>query len=462
MQQRFLFILPMVLFFSFSSIAQTEEDAFFIKNIFATSLTDGSAYEWLTYLSTDIGGRISGSEAALDAVYYTKDMLKKIDVDTTWLQSCNVKYWDRGETEIVEIRNSSSLGTKTLHALALGNTVGTGPDGLSAKVIEVLGLDELELIKDEIPGKIVFFNRPMDPSTINPFQAYGGAVDQRVFGASRASKYGAVAALVRSMTNKLDDVPHTGVSAYEADAIPIPSIAISTNDAELLSDLLKKETVEVYMRNTSEMTEGMRESFNVIGEIKGSEFPDEIIVIGGHLDSWDVGGGAHDDGSGCVQSMQVLEMFKKLDYKPKRTIRCVLFMNEQNGLSGGRKYAELAKANGENHLAALESDAGGFTPRGFSCTAIDSVFTDSFKAIKEFSDVLAPYGLRITAGGGGADIGPLKPQGVFLIGLRPDAQRYFDYHHTENDIIDAVNERELKMGAAAMTSLIYLIDKYGL
>jgi Zn-dependent M28 family amino/carboxypeptidase len=224
---------------------------------------------------------------------------------------------------------------------------------------------------------------------------------------------------------------------------------------------LKKERVELYMRNTSGMI-GELESYNVVAEVKGSEFPEEIIVVGGHLDSWDVGGGAHDDGSGCVQSMQVLELFKKLNYRPKRTLRIVMFMNEENGLSGGTTYAALAKANGENHLAALESDRGGFTPRGFSCTADESVFTDRFKALKAFSDVLEPYGLHINNGGGGADIGPLKDQGTLLIGLVPDSQRYFDFHHTEADVIEAVNERELKMGAAAMASLVYMIDKYGL
>lgn len=455
-----LALIVLMSVFSYST-GQSEEDAFFIKRIFETSLSEGSAYEWLDYLSSEIGGRLAGSDASLDAVYYTRDMLEGLEPDSVWLQACTVNLWERGENEIVEIRNSPSVGTKALSALALGNTIGTGEAGLQAEVIEVMGLDELEAIKDEIPGKIVFYNRPMDPALTETFNAYGGAVDQRVFGASRAAGYGAVAALVRSMTNKLDDVPHTGVSIYEDSVVQIPSIAISTNDAEFLSDLLKKETVEVYLRNTSGM-EGERESYNVVAEVRGSEFPEEIIVVGGHLDSWDVGGGAHDDGSGCVQSMQVLELFKKLDYRPKRTLRIVMFMNEENGLSGGKEYAALAKANKEYHLAALESDRGGFSPRGFGCSADESIFTERFKALKGFSDVLEPYGLYINNGGGGADIGPLKDQGALLIGLIPDAQRYFDYHHTTADVIEAVNRRELNMGAAAMASLIYMIDKYGL
>lgn len=461
MRFRLFFIFILSSFAQKGMLAQTEEDAFFIKQIFETSLSKGSAYTWLDYLSSEIGGRLAGSEAALDAVYYTKDMLAGLGPDSIWLQPCMVNYWDRGEPEIVEIRNSSSVGNKALNALALGNTIGTGSEGLQAEVIEVMGLDELEAIKEEIRGKIVFFNRPMDPTIVETFNAYGGAVDQRVYGASRASKYGAVATLVRSMTNTLDDEPHTGVAIYEDGVVQIPSIAISTNDSELLSALLKKDQVEVYMRNTSRMVEE-RESYNVVAEVKGSAFPEEIIVVGGHLDSWDVGGGAHDDGSGCVQSIQVLEVFNKLDYRPKRTLRIVMFMNEENGLSGGLTYAAMAKAKGEYHLAALESDRGGFSPRGFGCSADETVFSERFRALKEFSGVLEPYGLYIKNGGGGADIGPLKSHGTLLIGLLPDTQRYFDFHHTRADGIEAVNERELKMGAAAMASLVYMIDKYGL
>jgi hypothetical protein len=203
-------------------------------------------------------------------------------------------------------------------------------------------------------------------------------------------------------------------------------------------------------------------SYNVIGEIKGSEYPDQVIVVSGHLDSWDVGEGAHDDGTGCVQSMEVLHLFKKLGYKPKRTIRCVLFMNEENGLRGGREYAAQALLAREKHFAAIESDRGGFTPRGFTCESSNPDFEKQLKRLNESFFLLESYGLFLKPGGSGADIGPLKPQGVFLVGFEPDSQRYFDFHHTATDVLEAVNPRELKLGSASMASLIFLMDKFGL
>jgi hypothetical protein len=340
--------------------------------------------------------------------------------------------------------------------------VGTGATGMVAEVVEVKSLDEVEKLgKEALNGKIVFYNRPLDPTQINTFNAYGGAVDQRGLGASRASRQGAIGVLVRSMTTRLDDVPHTGSMQYEEGVTPIPAVGISTNDAELLSKLLQEESVRVYLRTGCERYPN-KLSHNVIGEIRGSEKPDEIIVIGGHLDSWDVGQGAHDDGAGCVQSMDVLQLFRRLNYKPKRTIRCVLFMNEENGLAGGRAYAAEALRKKEKHLAAIESDRGGFTPRGFTCEGDAGIFEKRFKKVVQWSDLLEPYGLVFRAAGSGADIGPLKAQKAFLFGFEPDSQRYFDYHHTAIDTFEAVNRRELEMGTAAMTALVYLLDKYGL
>lgn len=301
----------------------------------------------------------------------------------------------------------------------------------------------------------------MNPRQIRTFNAYGGAVDQRVHGASQAAKYGAVATLVRSMTTRQDDVPHTGTMANREGIRKIPALAISTNAANLLSDLLEKEKVKIYLRTTCE-THPDVPSYNVIGEIKGSEFPEEIILVGGHLDAWDVGGGAHDDGAGCAHSMDVIQLLQQLQYRPKRTLRCVLFMNEENGLAGGLEYAKVANQNGEFHLAAIESDAGGFTPRGFSCDAEAEVFGPRYKKMLEWLPLLEPYGLYLSKGGSGADISPLKSQKGMLVGFRPDSQRYFDFHHTAIDTIDAVNERELQLGVGAIASLLYLIDKYGL
>jgi len=439
----------------------SEEDVLFVKEIYNTTLTESTCYDWLRYLTKEIGGRLAGSPESMAAVFYTKQIMDTLDLDRTELQDCEVPHWSRGIKEEVRIVNSETYGTQELDALALGNTVGTGPKGLKAEVIEVKGLDEVRELGAKVSGKIVFFNRPMDATAIRTFDAYGGAVDQRVFGASVAAENGAVAVLVRSLTTRNDDFPHTGTCAYKEGVQKIPAISISTNAAELLSRLLEKEKVEVFMRNTSKMLE-KKMSYNVIGEIKGSEFPDEIIVVGGHLDSWDVGEGAHDDGAGCVQALQVLQTLKRLNYKPKRTIRCVMFMNEENGLGGGLAYAQKSNEKGEFHLAAVESDAGGFSPRGFSCDAEPEVFNALFKSFYAFTPIMESYGVYFMKGGSGADISPLKSQKGLLIGLRPDSQRYFDYHHTHNDTFEAVNQRELELGAAAMTSIIYLIDKYGL
>ncbi len=444
-------------FVLFNVQAQNDDDALKIKEIYNHTLTQGDCYQWLYDMTTQIGGRLAGSEGADRSVLFTKTILDTLGADKVWLQECEVPHWDRGIPELVRI-----VGGKTLNSTALGGTIGTGEAGLTANVIELQGLDDLEVLGEEkIKGKIVFYNRPMDPTQIRTFNAYGGAVDQRVFGASRASKYGAVAAIVRSMTLKQDDNPHTGVSIYEDGAEQIPSLAISTNDANYLSKMLKNQEVQLYIRNTSKNL-APKTSHSVIAEIKGTDFPDEIILVGGHLDSWDIGSGAHDDGAGCVHAMQVFQTLKAIGYKPKRTLRCVLFMNEENGLKGGLAYAEESNKNNEFHLAAIESDAGGFTPRGFSCDAQDSIFADYFKKLTSWSDLLEPYGLSLVKGGSGADINPLKSQNGLLIGFRPDSQRYFDYHHTRIDNIDAVNKRELELGAASITSLVYLIDKYGL
>lgn len=462
---RFLLLLvPLYFFLPTISAQESEEDkdAFFIKEIYNSTLTHASCYDWLRDLSTLHGGRLAGSPQAAGSVEYTRQMLDTLGLDTVWLQPCMVTHWERGEKEQVKIVNSSIMGTVDLGGLALGNTVGTGPNGLTAEIIEVQSLDELEeLGRTKIEGKIVFFNRPMDPTQLRTFSAYGGAVDQRVYGAARAARYGAVGALVRSLTTRIDDFPHTGVSVYEEGTPKIPSIAISTQDANLLSRLASQEKVRVYMHSNAQPL-GEKPSFNVIGEIRGSEFPDEIILVGGHLDSWDVAGGAHDDGAGCVHAMQVMQTIKRLNYRPKRTIRCVLFMNEENGLKGALKYAEVSNAKGEFHLAAIESDAGGFTPRGFSCTGEESVFLEQLKTLIPRFSLLESYGLYLEKGGAGADINPLKSQKGLLIGFRPDSQRYFDYHHAANDNIEAVNKRELELGAAAITGLLYLLDKYGL
>jgi carboxypeptidase Q len=458
-------LLLFFLFIGSNSIAQNQkdEDALMLKKIHEIALSQGKSYDWLKVLCKDAGPRLAGSKAYDNAVLITSDQLKNIPNVKQYNQPVEVNTWLRGSKEVVEVIVDDQT-IISLNALTLGNSVGTGIEGKIAEVIEVQSLDEVEKLgKDKVRGKIIFYNRPMENNTIRSFTAYGRAVDQRVYGASKAAEFGAVASIVRSMTPEIDDFPHTGTLVYKEGIPQIPGIAISTKAAVQLSNLLVEHpNLKLLVRNTSKMV-GKSNSPNVIGEIKGSKYPEKIILIGGHLDAWDVAQGAHDDGTGCVQSMEVLNLLSSIGYKPNCTIRCVLFSNEESGLAGGNTYAKEAIKNKEFHLAAIESDAGGFSPRGFTFDADTSVLKKYYKKVsQDFLPLLESYGLMFETGGSGADIGPLKPLKGLLVGLRPDSQRYFDYHHTSKDNIEAVNPRELKMGAAAMTSLVYLIDKYGL
>ncbi|OUR96089.1 peptidase M28 family protein [Flavobacteriales bacterium 33_180_T64] len=446
------------LFIAFQISAQT--DAENLKNIYTNSLTNGMSYQWLDHLSNQIGGRLSGSLNAEKAVEYTKEEFEKLGLDKVWLQPVMVPRWVRGAPEFSYIETSPGV-TTNVNICALGGSIATPNGGVKTKVVEVKSLEDLAALgKEKIKGKIVFFNRPMQADLISTFEAYGGCVDQRYAGAMEAGKYGAVGVIVRSMNLRLDDYPHTGSMSYGdlPNSKRIPSAAISTNDAELLSSLLAldKNLNFFFSQHCKQLADV--QSYNVIGEITGSEFPNEIIVVGGHLDSWDLGDGSHDDGAGVVQSMDVLRLLKESGIRPKRTIRAVLFMNEENGLRGGKKYAEVAKSKNEKHVFALESDAGGFTPRGFSFDCNDVVFAQ----IESWKPLFKPYLIHyFEKGGSGADIGPLKDNDIVLAGLRPDSQRYFDHHHAANDTFEHVNKRELELGAASMTALIYLMDKYG-
>lgn len=441
-----------------SSYSQTDGDI--IKDIYKQSLTQGKSYDWLNHLSNQIGSRLSGSLGAEKAVVWGKEELEKLGLDKVWLQPVMVPKWVRGAKEYAFIESEPGK-TTMVNICALGGSVATPALGIKANVVEVHDFEELQALgKEQIEGKIVFYNRPMQADLIQTFQAYGGCVNQRYLGAVEASKYGAVAVIVRSMNLRLDDLPHTGSMTYNDIPVEvrIPSAAISTNDAELLSTMLELDKqVKFYFKQNCKQLKDVQ-SYNVIGEITGSEFPNEYMVVGGHLDSWDLGDGSHDDGAGIVQSMEVLRLFKQLGIKPKRSIRVVLFMNEENGLRGGNKYAEEAKLKGENHVFALESDSGGFTPRGFSFDCSDA----NFNQVLTWQHLFKPYLIHyFEKGGSGADVGPLKNDTNVLAGLRPDSQRYFDYHHASNDTFDAINKRELELGAATMTSLMYLFDKYG-
>jgi hypothetical protein len=439
----------------------TNENSIFIDKIYDEALANGNSYEWLDYLSNQIGGRLSGSINYDRSVKWGMGELEMINLDSVWLQPVMIPKWVRGAPEYAHIESSPG-NTISVPIAALGGSISTPSIGISANVIEVKNFKELKMIgKDSIRGKIIFYNRPMDPTLINTFQAYGGSVNQRTQGAVEAAKLGAVGVIVRSMTTSLDDYPHTGSMYYDGLSLNqrIPAAAISTNGAELLSSMLSlNPNIKFFFRQNSKNFPDVL-SHNVIAQINGSEKPDEIILIGGHLDSWDLGDGSHDDGAGIVQSMEVLRILKDLNYSPKRTIRVVLFANEENGLRGGTKYAEEARLNNEKHFFALESDAGGFTPRGFSFDTSEK----EFKIIKKFENLFIKYGMdNFFIGGSGADIGPLKNGEVILAGLRPDTQRYFDYHHAASDTFDKINKRELELGAAAMTALVYLLDNYKL
>lgn len=439
----------------------SQDDKDMIKKIFDNSMSSSVSYELLDHLSNEIGGRLSGSLNAERAVEWGRKELIKVGFDKVWLQDVMVPKWVRGPKEFALIETQPGT-TFNVDVCALGGSVATPSVGIKSNVIEVYDFDELKILgKEKIDGKIVFFNRPMQPNLINTFQAYGEAVSMRVNGAAEAVKYGAIGVIIRSMSLRLDDFPHTGVMSYGnlPPSKRIPAAAISTNAAEKLSNLLKiNPDLKFLLRQQCKQFKDVK-SHNVIAEIKGSTYPNEIILVGGHLDSWDLGDGSHDDGAGIVQSIDVLNILNKSGYKPKRTIRVVLFMNEENGLRGAIKYAEVSKNNSLNHIFALESDAGGFTPLGFSFTSNE----ENFSKISEWKNLFDPYLIQtFVMGGSGADISLLEKSNNVLAGLRPDSQRYFDYHHAANDTFDAINKRELELGAFAMTSLIYLFDKYGI
>ena len=453
----FLTILIILLSFNLSA----QDDAEMFKTIYKQSLTNGKSYEWLDHLSNNIGSRLSGSLGAERAVEYTKEELEKIGLDKVWLQPVMVPRWVRGLPEFAYIETAPGQTTQ-VNICALGGSVETPLGGLKANVIELQGIDELKALgRSKVEGKIVFFNRPMQPDLIQTFEAYGGCADQRYSGAYEAGKLGAAGVIVRSLNLRLDDLPHTGAMTYGDLPVSqrIPSAAISTNDANLLSGLLSLDkNLKFYFKQQCKQLPDVQ-SYNVIGQITGSEFPNEYILVGGHLDSWDLGDGSHDDGAGVVQSMDVLRLLKESGIKPKRSIRVVLFMNEENGLRGAKEYADEAKRKGENHIFSLESDAGGFTPRGFQFDGSEA----AFNKVLGWQSLFKPYLIHyFEKGGSGADVGPLKTATNVVAGLRPDSQRYFDHHHASNDTFEHVNKRELELGAATMTALVYLFDKYGI
>ena len=454
-----IYFIPFFLLFAKILVSQNEVENK-IKILFEQSLTDGKSYNWLDHLSNKIGGRLSGSLNSQRAIEWSKHELENLGLDKVYLQPVMVPKWIRGTFEYANIETSPG-NTINVPVCALGGSISTPISGLRANVIEVKSFDELVKVKNEVKGKIVFFNKAMRADLVNTFQAYSEAVNQREQGAEIAAKFGAVGVIVRSLNLKLDDQPHTGAMNYGTLPISkrIPAASISTNGAELLSSMLAlNKNLKFYLKQNCKNLPEVK-SYNVIGEIKGTTNPDEIMVVGAHLDSWDLGDGAHDDGAGVVQSMEVPRLLKKINYKPKRTLRIVLFTNEENGKRGAIKYNKESKSNKENHVFAIESDAGGFTPRGFNIDSND----EKFSIIQKWSIYFKPYLINYFERGGiEGDISFLKNKNNVLVDFRPDSQRYFEYHHSENDIFSSINKRELELGAASMASFIYLVDYFKL
>lgn len=446
----------LILFFagvvSSALYGQENSDSIMLRKIHDEILTHASCYENLRYLCKQIGHRVAGSESAERAIQWGKDALLKAGADTVFLMPVEVPHWVRGKTEKLHYRSGNT--TKELATTALGGSVGT-KGVLDAKVVEVKSIEELKSLgAEKVSGKIVFFNKAMDATLMNTGAAYGGAWSIRGNGPAEAARYGALGCVIRSLSTADDNYPHTGATNYNDSLPKIPAAALSVVGARELSMALKSDPDLTLQLDLSCERFPNKMQANVVGEIRGTT--QEYITVGGHLDSWDIGEGAHDDGTGIVQSIEVIRSLKALNYKPECNVRAVLFINEEFGNDGGETYADQCKKQGIYHRAAIESDGGGFTPNGFNCDVPDSLYSN----ISSWLTVLEPYNLlRFRRGGSGVDIRPLKDDNIALFGLMVDSNRYFDFHHSKNDIFENVNQRELKLGAAAMTSLVFLIDK---
>ncbi len=456
------FLYSFLLLLGSQAHAQTDDSAY-IRTIADEILVNGKAYENLRVLCKTVGARLAGSAQTPKAESWGLKALQQAGADKAYLQQCMVPHWERGGKDVAWVQYKDENGksvTDNLDILALGNSLGSGKEGIKAPVILIKDFDELEKRKDEVKGKIVFYNYPFNPRYIVTMRAYAESGLYRRSGPSRAAKYGALGVLIRSMSESTDNNPHTGSTSYDSAYLKIPCAAMGLRDADRLSQVLSGgKAVQGYLKTMGQFFPDAI-GHNVIGEWTGTEKPDEIITVGGHLDSWDPAEGAHDDGTGCVHAIEVLRALKQIGYKPKHTIRVVLFANEENGGRGGSKYAEEAKQKGEKHLFAFESDDGGFTPRGFGFT-IPAI---QLQKIRAWVPLFVPYGVyEFTQGGGGSDINPLgRTLQTPIAGLSPDTQRYFDLHHARNDVFENVNKRELELGAVNIAALIYLVDKYGL
>ncbi|MFC2151063.1 M20/M25/M40 family metallo-hydrolase [Bacteroidota bacterium] len=453
-----LIALVLFLFSCNNDSIKKQSDEEVIKLIFESANSSLVAYKNLQYLTERFPKRLACYPQGIEAANWTKEIMEQMELDKVFLQEAQVMNWKRGEEEIGQIKFKDEI--IPVNVCALGRGIATDKEGLEAEVIEVYDLEGLNrFTKEQIKGKIVFFNKPMDPSKENTFRAYSEAAGQRFTGPILAAEYGAVGAVIRSLTTSIDKFPHAGTTRKAEKGETVPAICIATQHANLLSEMLKTDPTLKFYFKTSCKNLPDTISYNAIGQIKGSEFPNKYIVVGGHLDSWDNSPGAHDDGGGCMQSIEVLRIFKEIGYTPRHSIRAVMYMDEEISQGGGRAYAEEAKRKGERHIFAIESDRGVTKPTGFSFDMSQT----KINKINEWSYLFKPYDIDLfVKGGGGVDIGPLKQLGTPLSGLLTDPTNYFDWHHCGNDTFDQVDKKEMQNGAAAMAALIYLVDKYGL
>ena len=445
-------ILPLIL--GGILFSQNKQDSIQFKNISDEMLVNGTAYENLRDLTQNIGHRLSGSEAYEKATDWAVLKLKEAGADKVWKEEVMVPVWERGK-ESLQIKDKSGKW-KSLRMLSLGNSEGSKGKDIEAEIVFVKNKEDFDKLTDaQIKGKIIFFNYAFNQKFISTGQAYGDAGKYRRSSASWAGKRGAKAVIIRSLSSAFDDVPHTGMMKYDADdTAKIPAVAIGPKSADELEKTLKTQKVFAKLNSNATM-KGEKLSYSVIGEITGKK-DQSVIVVGGHLDSWDVGEGAQDDGAGIVQSIEILRTFKKLGLKNNHTIRVVCFANEENGVKGGNQYAENIKKKNEKHIFAVESDGGGFTPRGFGLV----MSPEKRKEVQSWRNLFLPYGVHnFEYQYAGTDIEPMQEFGVPLAELSPDSQRYFEIHHSDEDTFDKVNRRELLLGAAVMGQLIYIIDK---
>lgn len=425
------------------------------NRIIDAAMTSDDAYKKLQFLCDDIGHRICGSEALDRAIKWASDELRRDGMSNVHTEPVEVIKWVRGKEscEMIAPRREAMV------MLGLGKSVGTPAGGITAPVVVVADEEELENLGDGAKGKIVLFNNPMPPYDHEKGSGYGHSVRFRTNGARLAAEKGAVACLIRSVTAHSLRTPHTGTMNYKDAPVQIPAAAVSVEDAEAIARMTRRGIEVVLKVKMDAKNHGPAMSANVIGELPGSTHPEQIVVIGGHIDSWDVGQGAHDDGGGCIMAMAAVKLLKDLGLQPKRTIRVVLWTGEEIGLYGGKQYAKDHADELANHVAALESDSGAFAPRGYGVDCKDKVrMKVAADQLRDILTLTGKFGASdVSEGHGAPDVSPLKPEGVIVMGHIVEGATYFDYHHTPADTIDKVNQVELRQNVALMATVAYVL-----